>query len=125
MCCGTIIQIGKKTLAIAEGNIFLSVDSFLRLPDQRNPQARSRLAICRACEQHTYLTVTQYAMWMADNGGPVKFAAEIGNLNQWPLLPKQDYTKGGKLFCRICKCWIPAKSHREKETCPIGLWDKS
>ena len=35
-----------------------------------------------------------------------------------------NYWIGKKLFCSICKCFIPAKARAEDNTCPKGKWDK-
>lgn len=32
------------------------------------------------------------------------------------------YWIGRKLFCSICKCFIPAKARVEENTCPNNLW---
>lgn len=71
------------------------------------------------------MTWVEYAQWIDANGGLVKFTAEIDKLEEWPMLPKQEYAHGCKLFCRICKCWLPAKSYVGEKQCPLGKWDSS
>jgi hypothetical protein len=33
-----------------------------------------------------------------------------------------NYWLGKKLFCSICKCFVPAKARVKDNTCPKGLW---
>jgi hypothetical protein len=68
------------------------------------------------------MTVLEYTDWIDKNGGMAKFASEIDKLKSWPLLPKQEYQPKTKLFCRICKCWLPAKTYVKKEQCPLNKW---
>ncbi len=34
-----------------------------------------------------------------------------------------NYWLGRKLFCSICKCFIPAKARVKENTCPRGKWE--
>ncbi len=36
----------------------------------------------------------------------------------------KNYWIGKKLFCSICKCFIPAKARVEENTCPEKKWRK-
>ena len=35
---------------------------------------------------------------------------------------EKNYWIGRKLFCSICKCYIPAKARVTDEKCPLGKW---
>jgi len=37
---------------------------------------------------------------------------------------ESNYWIGGKLFCSLCKCFIPAKARAVENTCPLGKWEK-
>lgn len=125
-CCGKNIarNVGKVG-AITEGNLRLFINTYFRLPDEQCPMAKARRVACRGCESHTFMGKWEFGLWVVKNGGAVKFLAEIHDLTGWPMLPKQEYKKGAKLFCRVCKCWLPAKSHVAQERCPVGnpAWD--
>jgi len=118
-CCGKKL---KKAASIATGYSLMAVNKLLHLPGDKYAFADRRLDTCRGCEHHTWLTVADYKDWLTANGGLARFTTEIARLDQWPLLPQQDYAKGRKLFCRVCKCWLPAKAYVAGEQCPTGLW---
>ena len=122
-CCGK--NIVQKAEAIAVGNFAMAMDKMKLLPKERIAASRSRLMVCRQCEQCTWLTWSEYWAWVDGNGGKKKFFTEIEDLTNWPLLPKQEYEKGRKLFCRICKCWLPAKSYVINEKCPLVKWQEN
>ena len=117
-CCGKM----KKIVSIAKGNMAVIMDSINLLPSEKYLYHAVRLRACRACQHHTYLTQEQYVKWIQANGGPAKFVAEIDRLDTWPTLPtiKMDESEpGAKLFCSLCRCWLPAKSYVKAENCPI------
>jgi|GEM_PF-2883653 len=117
-CCGKILKAAK----IAEGNLLFLMDKIKALPEKTCRRANSRLVMCRQCENCTWMEWKEFFLWIESNGRKQKFIDEIGDLTGWPLLPKKEYSKGKKLFCRICKCWLPAKSYVNEEQCPLGLW---
>lgn len=124
-CCGKkLVETTKKIGTIAEGNIRLFIDRYFRLPSEQCEYARQRRQECRKCKDHTFLTKWQFAGWVIHNGGIVKFLKDINDLIDWPMLPKRDFKKREKLFCRVCKCWIPAKSMIKTEHCPLGKWQE-
>jgi len=45
-----------------------------------------------------------------------------GLVTAFPMLEKHGYEKGRSLFCRLCKCWIPAKAYSKDEKCPKDKW---
>ena len=116
-CCGKI----KKMVSVAQGNLSVVLDAINLLPTEKYLYHSVRLRACRACEHHTFLTEHQYLEWIEKNGGLAKFVAEIDTLDQWPPLPiENDEQPGAKLFCSLCKCWLPAKAYVKQEKCPIG-----
>ncbi|HRS71424.1 MAG: hypothetical protein OEV87_01235 [Phycisphaerae bacterium] len=115
-CCGKI----KKVVSIATGNLAIVLDAINLLPAEKYLYHSVRLRACRGCEYHTYLTEEEYLEWIEKNGGLAKFVAEIDTLDQWPPLPiEQNEQPGAKLFCSLCKCWLPAKAYVKKENCPV------
>ena len=114
-CCGKI----SKGLSIAKGNLAVVLEKINLLPSEQFAYHSVRLRACRTCEYHTYLTERQFLDWVDENGGLAKFLAEIDALGQWPPLPiEQNEQLGAKLFCGLCKCWLPAKAYVKKENCP-------
>jgi hypothetical protein len=122
-CCGKIAKIA----AVATGTSMVAVDRLFWLPEEKSERAIERQDSCRECDNSTWMTESEYYKWIVANGGIKKFLSEIEDLTQWVLLPKQQYGKKRKLFCRICKCWLPAKSYLKSETCPVNnpAWLKS
>lgn len=109
----------KKVVSIAQGNLAVVLDAINLLPSEKYLYHSVRLRTCRACEHHTYLTEEEYLEWIDAHGGLVKFVAEIDSLDQWPPLPIQQEQPGAKLFCSLCKCWLPAKAYVKQENCPV------
>lgn len=35
-----------------------------------------------------------------------------------------NYWVGRTLWCRICKCFVPAKARVKEEKCPKGFWSQ-
>mgnify|MGYP000983753992 CR=1 FL=1 len=115
-CCGKI----KKAVSIAKGNLAVVLDAINLLPTENYMYHQVRLRACRTCQHHTYLTEDEYIKWIENNGGLIKFVAEIDKLEEWPPLPIEQIEKpGSKLFCSLCKCWLPAKAYVKKENCPV------
>jgi hypothetical protein len=116
-CCGKI----SKGLSIAKGNLAVVLEKINMVPADQFIYHSVRLRACRECEHHTYLTESEFLDWIENNGGLAKFVAEIDTLEQWPLLLiEQNERPGTKLFCSLCKCWLPAKAYVKQENCPIG-----
>jgi hypothetical protein len=59
-------------------------------------------------------------LWLKSHG--LEVVKNLADLSALPQLPKQDFEKGKRLFCSVCKCWIPAKAEVESEQCPEGKW---
>jgi len=118
-CCGKI----RKVVSIAQGNLTMVLDVINLLPAEKYPYHAVRLRACRACEHSTYLTEAEYLDWIDANGGRARFVAEIDRLQAWPPLPivkEHESQPGAKLFCCLCKCWLPAKAYVKQENCPVG-----
>jgi len=114
-CCGKI----KKVVSIAQGNLAIVLDAINLLPSEKYLYHSVRLRACRSCEHHTYLTEKEFLDWIDAHGGLVKFVAEIESLDQWLPLPIEQEKPGAKLFCSLCKCWLPAKAYVKNENCPV------
>jgi hypothetical protein len=119
-CCGETI---KKLAGISVGYSAVWLDRLFHLPRPKYQYADVRLAICRMCEKSTWLTRQSYVNWIDVHSGKGKFVRDISNLESWPELPVGDQEPGAKLFCRICKCWLPAKAYIKDEKCPLNKWD--
>ncbi len=128
MYCGDIIKkasaiIGKAG-QIAAGAVLEKVDDVFQLPTERHHMAEVRKTICRQCDMHTWMFESEFWAWVNANGGRKKFYAEIDDLTGWALLPAQEYQKGRRLMCRICKCWLGKKSLLKTAACSKGLWPR-
>lgn len=115
-CCGKI----KTVSQIAQGNINLLAEKVFHLDSLRHEQGEARQRICLNCEYQTWLTRMEYLVWLSTNAmGVLK---NIEDLSILPPLPKCENGQGKKLFCQLCRCWIPAKTRTHDAKCPIGKW---
>ena len=122
-CCGKkLVQIAKKAGHITEGAFWALLSAYFVLPKEKCTAAEARLRQCRRCEYHTWMSVLEFGAWILKNIGTVRAVRQLHQTEQWPQLPKQAYTSKRKLFCRICKCWLPAKTFIKKENCSEGQW---
>jgi len=115
-CCGKV----KAMTNIAQGNINLLAEKIFHLATLRHEQGEARQRICMACHNQTWLTKTFYLQWLAKN--MLVITTHIEDLTQLPDLPKEENSKGKKLFCIKCKCWVVAKTRAKDSVCPIGKW---
>ena len=118
-CCGKAM---KRAANIGQGYFWTTLESLFVLPKNRCERASSRLDRCRRCEMGTWLTKREFGVWIQKEVGVVKAATELHKTETGPLLPKLEQASGRKLFCRICKCGLPAKSYVRDEQCPLGHW---
>ena len=116
-CCGKFI---RKGFEIVNGNVLYFADKNFNLPREKYKYADGRIAICRDCEKQTWLTRREYFGWLKDNG--IDVLKNIDQLEKLPDLPAGDRGQGRNLFCKICKCFIPAKAYVEDEKCPLDKW---
>jgi len=76
---------------------------------------------CHKCEWQTWMRVREYEAWLARHG--IKVLKHFGQLETLPLLPKYEQDeKRRSLFCRICKCYVPAAASDPGKQCPKGRW---
>jgi len=116
-CCGETV---KAIANIAAGNVGYWLESQFRLSIGKCAETDTRTRICQACENNTWLTKGEYRAFIMPRITSV--IKNIADLSVLPLLPKKDYERRCKLFCRVCKCFIPAKARIESEKCPLGKW---
>lgn len=118
-CCGKTIA---KAAVIVAGNLLANIDALFILPKERHELMQVRLVTCRKCQNATWLYIHEYAEYFKANN--INVIKELAELVKHPKLPKMDQRPKTKLFCSICKCWLPAKAAIKKEICPQGLWPK-
>jgi hypothetical protein len=112
-CCGKAIQKGR--------NIAVGYTNLLR--GRKYEFTDDRVRACHNCPYQTWMSHKEYAAWLARNG--LKILRHFTELEKLPLLPK--YERGPKrrcLYCRICKCFVPAKARVKEKICPDGRWEK-
>ena len=113
-CCGKGKAIFHKGKNIAKGYTALVTGKEYEFAD-------ARIAVCRDCEYSTWMTELDYAAWLLKNG--VKVLTHLDDLTQLPMLPKQN--TGRTIWCRLCKCNIPAKAAVTDEQCPKNKWPET
>lgn len=108
-CCKEILANIVKTEHIVQGNLFNLLGIKYEFTDDR-------IITCHKCDEQTWMTKAEYLNWLTDNG--IEILANLNQLETLPKLPKfgQD-EKRRSLFCRICKCFIPAKARVKEEKC--------
>jgi hypothetical protein len=116
-CCGG--KVVGQAVAIAKGNLRLATDTIgLTKPYEFTDK---RIRICRICEQGTWLTMAEYATWLKEHG--LEVVKNFTDLEKLPPLPKYELdNKRRNLFCRLCKCYIPAKARVADMKCPLDKW---
>ena len=81
-----------------------------------------RVRDCQECDEQTWLTKTEYDAWLLRNG--IKVLTNFTQLEKLPKLPKHEQSnKRRRLYCRLCKCFIPAKARVKDKICPLGKWE--
>jgi len=117
-CCGNKKKTGAKAGNIIKGYSRLAIDELLRLSEEKCEMTYVRINMCRGCEDNTWLSAMRFAAWVSLHAASQKTL----DLDKLPALPKEPKGKGKKLFCRICKCFVPAKVRAADEKCPKGRW---
>jgi hypothetical protein len=113
-CCQKTISKLVEAEQIVRGNIFALTGVKFEWTDDR-------IRACWSCDEQTWLTWPEYYKWLWDNS--IKVLENLEQLEVLPKLPKYEQDeKRRNLFCRDCKCFIPAKARIEKEDCPKGFW---
>ena len=110
----------KKAISIIEGNAKHIAFNFFNLPRERCPEAVLRLSVCKECKKITYLSGFEYYKWLKDNG--IKIIKNFDKLETLPELPTGEIGENKKMFCKICKCYLKAKTFSYDEKCPLGKW---
>ncbi|HIJ67727.1 MAG TPA: hypothetical protein HPP51_05525 [Planctomycetes bacterium] len=114
-CCGKAKSIIRQGGRIAQGFTNLAAG-------RKCPQTDARIRTCHKCDEQTWMSKKQYAGWLQSHG-LVLVLKSLDDLTGLPKLPKQEQARGRRnLFCRICKCFIPAKARVQSEKCPLGKW---
>lgn len=110
-CCGETI---KQVADIGIGYFNLAVGKKYEFSD-------GRIRICHKCLESTWMSRAEYVSWLVANKiGVIKQFTELEKL---PPLPKYSYDKRrNNLFCRLCKCYLPAKASVKDMQCPLNLW---
>lgn len=114
VCCGKKTEKAKNIL---RGYVSLAIKPLSEL-------ASKRLQICQECSMQTWMTLFEYAQWILKHG--IRILKYLDQLDTLPYLPDQQQNQRDQrqFFCRICKCFIPAKVRIKDETCPLGKWEK-
>jgi len=82
-----------------------------------------RIRKCQQCDENTWMTKLEYGQWLKDNG--IEILENFTQLEVLPKLPKYELdNKRRNLFCRICKCFVPAKARVPDSECPLPQGDK-
>jgi hypothetical protein len=118
MCCG-----GKfKTVSnIAKAYTGIALESLFQLEFFKSPDTDERTRICQQCEKSTWLRKADYFAFIIKHlSGAIMHFEDLSKL---PELPKEGNDKGKKLFCMLCKCWVPAAARTDK-VCKLGFWPK-
>ena len=116
-CCGDKI---KKLGTIAKSHAQVLYDKVFRVSGVKYEWADDRIRACHKCDKQTWMTRMEYLAWLAEHAKEV--VQNIADLSVLTELPQMDNRSKTKLFCQICKCWIPGKARVKDEHCPMGLW---
>ena len=94
---------------------------FYQAIDKKCDATDDRIRVCHRCDEQTWLSIKEYFTWLKKNG-----VAILKNLDQLETLPRLEKFHPGpgrsNLFCRLCKCFVPAKARVENQKCPLGKW---
>lgn len=115
-CCGGTIE---QVTHIAVGYTRLATDTIGLTT--KYAFTDSRIRECQQCDESTWLTIREYYQWLKDNG--IEILENFTQLGTRPKLPRYEQdNKRRNIFCRICKCYIPAKARVFDCQCPKGKW---
>lgn len=111
-CCGeTIKQV--KNMAVGYSSL---------ASDIKYDSTDLRISKCHSCDEQTWLSSSEYAAWLLRHG--IKVLTNFSQLEKLPKLPKYEQGPGRRnLYCRICKCFVPAKARAEGAKCSLGKWE--
>jgi len=112
-CCGKTI---KSVKSMTAGYFNLVVVS------RKYVHTDNRIRICHNCKEQTWMSKIEYIKWLKNNG--IDILKNFNDLEKLPKLAKHALSRTRRnLFCRICKCFIPAKASIKDSTCPLGKWE--
>ena len=114
-CCGEAKSVGRQVRNIAVGYVSYKMGVRYEFTDDR-------IRACHKCDEQTWMGLAEYNRWLAANS--IDVLKNFTQLEKLPKLPKyQQGPKRRRLYCRICKCFIPAKARVEEMKCPLDKWD--
>ena len=106
-CCGKNIIKGYLNLAL----------------NKKSPSTDKRIRTCQNCTENTWWNFTDYSSYVIKHFG--EYVTHLDRLEELPPLPRHGKSKENrKLFCSICKCFIPAKARVADEKCPKDKWNE-
>lgn len=115
-CCNYIDMIKD----IVKGNTALLIEQVFKLPVAKCKFTEERIETCKQCTKGVWHTKAEFALYVISNLG--EFIKNLNNLSKLPEMPLGSYGKHKHLFCRICKCYIPAKARLVVSKCDLGKW---
>lgn len=114
-CCGKRTA-RQQAEDMVEGYANLARGKKLKFTD-------SRVRTCEMCDEQTWMSEAEYTAWLLRNG--IKVLRNFTQLEKLPKLPKYEKSpKRTGLYCRICKCFIEAKSRAKSAKCQLGKWER-
>jgi hypothetical protein len=120
-CCGKSIKKDLTEKALKVKNIATGQVLSLFQGESTTPQhAKERLAICKRCDELTWFTRSEYWAWLKEN--KIDVLKNIEDLTVLPPLVKKPFIEKEAMYCRLCKCYLPAKAIVKTEKCPEGKW---
>ena len=118
MGCGGCGKGIRKVGNIARGFAAVATE---KVTGHKYEHTDRRVRMCQKCDTSTWMTEAEFYGWIKEQG-IINVAKNIADLTHLPDLPRQEYKKGGKLYCQKCKCKIPVKARVAGEHCPRGKW---
>jgi len=80
-----------------------------------------RIRICQGCTENTWLSAIEYDAWLLRHG--ITVLKNFNQLSKLPKLPKHEQGPGRRrLYCRICKCFVPAAARVSEKKCSLDKW---
>jgi len=119
-CCGKGKGVVSKVGSIISGYANKTASDIFFVRGELYEKAKDREAVCLGCEFNTWMKKADYLAWLKLNG--IEILKNLDDLTVLPPLEKHDFEKGKSLFCRVCKCWIPAKAYAKDSKCPKDKW---
>ena len=118
-CCGKTIE---KVKNIAVGHTSLAVENATGIEALKYKHTDDRIRACWTCTYQTWMSRTEYTAWLVKHG--IEVLTNFTQLEELPMLPKyKQSNKRRNLYCRICKCFIPAKARVKEMNCPKNVWE--